>query len=255
MLRVAVRSVEALVGAVAAGALLAKQVNLWNPRTTIPLWVALAIVTLQAVGMPVRAAISHFRAVRSTEFREAARTALSTALMRLNALPGIELRDVGLNAFMVQREVDPPWRRHLHRVAKVRLSHLPGPSHIFWTKGKGVIGQCWAEENIVVGQTGPAWAPYLEYNSKAQWKTVPEALRLNLSFKEFRRIRGKYEEIVAVPIVDANVRFRGCVAVDLRLGAAPGLLMTQDVQEIAQEAATTIGNYLAFVSRWVYTAS
>jgi hypothetical protein len=76
MWRVAVRSVEALVGAVAAGALLAKQVSLWNPRTTIPLWVALAIVTLQAVGMPVRAAISHFRAgsVRSQVMAAAAVT-------------------------------------------------------------------------------------------------------------------------------------------------------------------------------------
>jgi hypothetical protein len=125
MWRVAVRVAEALVGAVAAGALIAKQVNLWNPQTTIPLWVALAIVTLQAVGLPLRSAINQFRAARSAEFREAARTALSTALMRLSALPGIEVRDIGLNAFMVQREVDPPWRRHLHRVAKVRLSYLP----------------------------------------------------------------------------------------------------------------------------------
>lgn len=90
--------------------------------------------------------------------------------------------------------------------------------------------------------------------NKAEWlKMSNERVRLDLSYEEFQRIKGKYAAVVAVPIMtetDGKVQFRGCVAADVRWGGTFDTLFNGRTVEILTDAAATIANELSYLPRW-----
>jgi hypothetical protein len=158
---------------------------------------------------------------------------------------------IGLHAFIIQRTKGPPRYYYLERVAKLRLAHMPPSSGITWTRGKGVIGRCWAEQRIVAVPTGKLYAK-VTAQSAVEWDKLPNEIRLNLTYPEFCQIRHKYSGVIAIPIFDQAKRVRGCVALD-SVGSEPFEDLMQDgIYEVLQDAAVAIGKDLSRVPLWVY---
>lgn len=100
-------------------------------------------------------------------------------------------------------------------VARLRLHYVP-PSGIRWTKGKGVIGKCWALGKDV-GRNLAAEFGGLAGIQKDDWEAMPADFREGLTFEEFERTWDLIGCVVAVPIAAPSGAYLGCVSVD-----APG---------------------------------
>ena len=139
MVRVLIQVALASAGALSTASLTAIQVDQWHPRTDRPVIAALAVIGVLAVATPSRQAVRTYREIRSEGFREGARAALGSVLIRLVAFPDINIRDVGLSAFIVQRRIRYPWASYLKRCSQVRLSNLPVDLHRL-DEGQGALG-------------------------------------------------------------------------------------------------------------------
>lgn len=149
------------------------------------------------------------------------------------------LRDLGASAW----KIDGPGRRpYLRRIGRVRISSLLQPSGITWTKGKGVLGECWQ-----IGRTkkcSPAAddARLVHIQDADAWNRLPEATRHGLTFEEYTRIRGKYGTVIAVPIrAEGTEQLVGVVTLDAPPGKGYHPLLDQEgVEEIVASTAKII---------------
>jgi hypothetical protein len=133
----------------------------------------------------------------------------------------------------------------------MRLSSRPQPSHIPWTRGKGVVGLCWETQQIITTDTAQMYRD-LRQCSKTEWKQLDPGVHLNLRYKEFRRIAGKYAGVVVVPIIDPRTeRYKGCVALDIIHGEDFNRINTPRIYDILSDAAVSIANLLRQFGRRV----
>jgi hypothetical protein len=239
-----------LIAGSAIGLLAGQQANLWNPADG---WLLAAIVALglQAFAPLARAGWKKARGDVTQQFQRNTYTTLGQAILELGRM-GLQLEELGVSAFLVKRRMAVPWQQVLSRIGKVRFPGSPGPSRILWTKEKGVIGRCWKEENVVMKDTGAVHRDLLD-GTEAAWNAASDETTLGLTYEEFRRIRGKYSAVVAVPIMsetEGRVAFRGCVAADVRWGGNIDPLFTTEAVEVLLDAAATIGNELTYVPSW-----
>jgi hypothetical protein len=131
----------------------------------------------------------------------------------------------------------------------MRLSESPRPTpNTSWKCGKGVIGSCWRNAATIGACTESLWKPYIGC-SRATWRQAPASVQMNLTYREFRAISGKYVGAIATPILDRAGRFRGCVCVDARAGVNWEDLSSPEVYVILEDMSATIGNYLSLASR------
>jgi hypothetical protein len=84
----------------------------------------------------------------------------------------VPVQPIGASAWVVT-----PWWpfRRLHRIAHERVSDTPGPSSVRWTKGKGVIGHCWAKGREQVVDSGRFDRTYGDV-TKGRWGLPPVQL-------------------------------------------------------------------------------
>lgn len=122
---------------------------------------------------------------------------------------------VGISVFVVRRR--RLWFvgvERLDRVTRAKVG-VSNPSSIVWTRGKGVIGECW-ETGEDVGRNFARDYALLDGCTRPTWDALSADFRQGLSYEEFLKTKG-HGAVVAVPILNERGRFRGCVSID-----APG---------------------------------
>ncbi|WP_432526107.1 hypothetical protein [Kineococcus mangrovi] len=165
-----------------------------------------AVVTLVLLTAVLAVVPSVLRAVATVRGRGAAARRelfddlLSGALWAVVDATGLDPRDLSVAGYRLVR----PWGRapRLSRVHRVRARRRPVASGVRWAPGMGVVGECVATGAVV-----------------ARDVTTLDAAgdRQGLSPEEFRRVRGKYAVVVAVPLVEdsgARSSVTGCLALD-----------------------------------------
>lgn len=135
-----------------------------------------------------------------------------------------------------------PWRGDpfLERVVTFRLAHRD-QSRVVWTKGKGVIGECWSSGEEKVADIRPLKAAYDA--GEDVFEALPAGDRNNLSYDEFRQVR-HYMAIYARPLF-AGRKLIGCVSVDCTLSDSYDHLETRRSVDSVAETAGLMGSALA----------
>jgi hypothetical protein len=192
-------------------------------------WIlALAVGVIAVVqGLP-RVVESLWRIPRGDRRRKYERKVneiLGAGYVRIVEISAIPFTQIGFHAFLVK----PGWRKHLVRVGRVRLPYRAESSGIRWTKGKGVIGECWRSGETIVADNTDLLSECKRVG-KLAWNSSPAESRMGLSYDECLRTK-TFGAIMAVPIVDRKGEFRGCVSLD----APPGSGNTIDAPQIRQE--------------------
>lgn len=125
---------------------------------------------------------------------------------------GLKWDTTGIQAFRVTG-----WwfRKRQVRMAKIRLASIPS-SGVQWTEGKGVIGRCWKTRRpICVDLTGDfATLP----TDIVQWYGLERSRTFGLTLEDYRALGTKYGTVAAVPIIDGNDKYIGCVTLDTPTG-------------------------------------
>lgn len=130
----------------------------------------------------------------------------------------------------------------LVRAETVRLSGFPVPTHYEWTKGRGVIGQCWKHAGNCYRDFSSLQASYPADTplTDKTWKTAkPSAMGFKRG--EFLKFIHKYQQILAVPMTDREGHFLGCISIDLPTERrSDNSLNKTEVQVHAAQACETL---------------
>lgn len=237
--RLLVRVVQALVGAAAAVAILLEQQDLpsaayWKDHRGY-FYAALVAFVVAAFALPLVDATAEHLRERGPTVGLAVMELLLADFYNIMVATGLGCTEIGLHAFVVRRPVRRLFWPEQQRVGTLRLGPVPGPSRIRWTRGKGLIGKCWAERSDQGADLVSDFGPRIN-DTREQWEALPEETRYGLSFEEFTRTKGSYGAIVASPMVTKRGRYKGCIAVDAP-GSAYALLWGQGVRGILQASA------------------
>lgn len=179
---------------------------------------AVIVSALLAASATVGGAWAEWRDRRLGEQRDLADVQLTAAAWAIVDLVGhgLDYRDLGLAAYRVERVWWTPWKQRLRRVHRVRASRRPVTSRIVWAPGKGVIGRCVAKGEVALYDLHRMYDD-LGAPTAAEWMTLPDDLRLGLTYAEYLDVRDKYAVVVATPVIDdsgAHSAVVGCVALD-----------------------------------------
>ena len=177
------------------------------------------------------------------------RKAVTSALITISEESQVPIKDLGANVFLVSRS--KVRKKRLERIERVRLSETPLPSNVAWFEGKGLIGRCWNNErveHVSWSKIARRWSG--KDISEERWGSIPDADKQGFTKAEFVSMVGKYAEILAVPLQDANDKFMGCLAIDrIWRSGQPDLsvLNSSQVEGVATEAAAILRSVLAGV--------
>jgi hypothetical protein len=127
---------------------------------------------------------------------------------------GVTVQSVGMSVFRLPRAASQ-WRA-LKRIYRHRFDDHPGPSHIRWTRGKGIVGVCWREQS-------PIYRDLRKVAVQARRRGVehidPALLSRTcgstMTKVESERIIGKYAEVYAEPINNPSGNMIEILVVDL----------------------------------------
>lgn len=209
-LRVAAAIIVALVGL----GLGLEEADVWEPNRGL---VVAMIATSVAIAFitTTEAAVDQFRHGRAEEMREQARAVLAPLLVELEEATGISTRNLGVSAYRLRPKFLPFRRRRLERLVRMQLI-VRVASGIAWREGVGVIGQC-VERGEDIIENLATLDEQLTDVTPAEWKKLPADLTYGLSYNEYTRVRGKYEVILATPMIretPLGSRVIGCIAID-----------------------------------------
>jgi hypothetical protein len=235
--------VSALGGALAAAATVYLVWVQLHPDDGDRGWELTAIIVSGGIAM-VSAFIRPLRVYATHRFdskREKVAVALRGLAWSVNEATGgqIPVQPLGASAYLVGGF---PGYRWLYRLEHQRVYDTPGPTvGIRWTKGKGIIGQCWetAREMCVDSDRYDQDHGGL---TEAEWMALDATTRRKMKHSEYIKMRGKYGTVVCVPMF-LGERVLGVVALD----APPGfhdLLKRPDIREKVAGAAGVIGHLL-----------
>lgn len=239
-LRVAAAVIAAAVGL----GLGLEEVGVWDPSREL-------IVALVAAGVLVafltstEAAIDQFRHGRAEELREQARAVLAPLLVELEEATGVSTRELGVSAYRLRRRLLPFGRQRLERFVRLQLV-IRVSSGIAWRVGAGVIGQCVQRGSDVVENLA-ALDDQLANVDARQWKSLPQDVTYGLSYDEYTRVRGKYEVVLATPMIretPLGSRVIGCIAVDAPATAFTAMT-SAETRGLVAAAAVPLGALLA----------
>lgn len=105
----------------------------------------------------------------------------------------------------------------LYRIERFRPSDPPATSEA-WVAGRGVIGECVANNKMTFRDYRPVQRDYPSGTtlSASQWKDITKADRDDgFSKQDFVRMIHRYEQVFAYPITDGDGRVVGCVSLDV----------------------------------------
>lgn len=217
MLTAVGKTVAALAAAVAAVLLALHQLHVFT-LSRQGIVVSVVVSAALAAVTTIAGSWREWRQRRMGARREAVDALLTTSLWAIvDLLQGaLDYRDLGMAAYRTSRSWWWPARQRLARLHRVRASRRPVTSDMSWRPGKGVIGTCVAQGQVVaidlrelygeLGEVGPA-----------EWASLPGDVTMGLTWPEFRDVREKYDVVVASPILEETVghtQVRGVVALD-----------------------------------------
>ncbi len=226
---------------VGTAALAGQEANLWK-LPAAGSFVSVAFVAAVAVVTSGRSVWWEYKGPRDLQLQEDVGEILRrTAREVADCCKDVDRADVGVTALVVR-----PRRlfgKHLHVLRRERESAFPPASGITWTKGKGLVGTCWAEQRPVFKDLR-----YFANNHKdcsaAQFAGLTDDQKMGLDYGEFRTIIGKYSMVLVTPIM-SDGEFIGCLSIDLPMGI--GTKRTLDnlgVKQVAAFAAASTGKIL-----------
>lgn len=189
----------------------------WEGRDWIVL-TAFCVVAAISILDPVFSSLQGRLAARRSVRQGLANEVLHTALIQIDKHTHDSLNyfHIGLHVWEVRRcwnlKHSPKGHLRLAKVASLRLSGTLQSSRVEWTRGKGVIGQCWIHKTPVDRNVGADFQAF-ESATAQQWDGRDEHFRLGMTWDEFQRVRS-YGGVLAAPMLDADGGFRGCVSLD-----------------------------------------
>jgi hypothetical protein len=210
--------VLAALGAGATAGLSLRAVGRWSPSGTVT--VALVVViAVVAVLSSATAAIGDYRRKRRAGAERDAERALTAALWAIVDLleasgHKVDYRDLSLSVYRLRKRRLRP--AELRRVHMLRARNRPEASGIRWAPGIGAIGTC-VQTGRLVAQDFAALSSSPELRTAADWQTLPEEVRLGLSWDQFTAARGKYGTVVAAAVTEdrpVGSVIIGCIALD-----------------------------------------
>lgn len=197
----------------------------------------------------LKAAVVQRKRERQYDKDQAYRNMLSITLLRVEDLTSIPCAGIGVHVYEIRTRLTPireirrdgPLRQELSRAHRYRVSTLPTPCDIRWTKAKGVVGRAWANRAFEVVDMATFDASVRTLN-QPDWDSRSAESRLGLSFAEFVKISGRYDAVAAAPIVSNEGKVLGCVSLDVKFDGGFSLLSKDAIRrELADAAQTALG--------------
>lgn len=187
-----------MVAATVALALSLVEANLWTVDDDTRLSLILAAAGIGVIAT-VLAAFGEFLRQRGEARADHARAILVPLAFVLQDTTGIDVRDLGIAAYLRRRVWWWPFQERLSRIYRER-ARLASASGVRWRPGKGVIGRCVElGQDVCVDLAG--LDELLTGVTPEQWTELGSDLTLGLSFAEHQRLRGKYGAVLATPIL------------------------------------------------------
>lgn len=240
MRRLLVKCLAAVMAAGIGVGLALQGADVWSPPDAVVVGLIVTAAVL-AAGSTTSSAAGEYRSRRLGARREFADAIMTGALWAIVDATGLDYRALGLAAYRVHRIWWAPRRQRLARIHRVRAQLRPVASGIAWTAGKGVVGKCVTQQQVVARDLRMIYAAI--WPCEHEWNTVaPPEARLGLSYAEFLDLRDKYDVVVAAPIFDASgsrTRTVGCVGLDGPAGSLDQL-NTDDVHRVLDSAAQNL---------------
>lgn len=172
----------------------------------------------------------------------------------VHRITGIDLEILGVSVWRVYVPGRRWWphRRHvdcLERVERFRIGAHPAPSDASWTKGKGVIGKCWDNEQLLFQDWGSTQRSFsgVTSMSDSRWNGVTANRRWGFDRTNYLDAINKYAQVLAQPITDRHGAFIGCLSIDIPAAAdgivpvvAENALGVGEVRGAATQAAQSL---------------
>jgi hypothetical protein len=207
-------------------------------------WVAIAQAICTSAE-PFRALLEAWRRPGRLRLHADLSRVLQQGAFRIAGQSGVSVQSLGLSVFRLPHG---PFRqrRPLERLERHRFDDHPGPSHIRWTKGKGVVGLCWREQNPVHRDLRRTAGQARRHGVRALASAGDAGVGMSPS--EFERISTKYAEVHAIPINDAAGTMIGVLVIDVPYSAAAtggSKLNLPDVEQAIATIAVLAGRLLS----------
>jgi hypothetical protein len=230
------------IGSVAGTAALAGQeANIWQLPTRASLG-SVGFIAAVAVVTSSRSLWWEYKGPRDAQLQEDVGEILRrTARQVAECCRDVDRADVGVTVLVVR-----PRRlfgQHLLVLRRERENAFPPPSGITWTKGKGLVGRCWAESRVVVEDLRDIASQHKDC-AQSQFEALPGNQKMGLTYEEFRTIIGKYSSVLVTPIM-AGGEVVGCLSIDLPMGVGSRRVLDKlPIKQIAAFAAASAGKIL-----------
>jgi hypothetical protein len=232
------KALAALVTALCAVALAGHETGRWRLDDETRFWVSITGVLIGFFG--ALTSIARQRAADAGEVQaERLRVLLQPVALRIQDLAGIDIRDLGLSAYLLRQWGlwRWPWEPRLRRVYRVRPK-IAAVSHVDWRPGKGVMGASVAQGQDVAEDLA-ALDEELEGTSLAAWDP---GLAYGLTYAEWLDTRGKYGVVLATPILVATSsgsRVAGVLVLD-GPGGTFDTIVTEEIRALLASAADQV---------------
>jgi hypothetical protein len=214
--------------------------GLWQPARSVRLGLVFAIGVVAFVSSAY-VAVEEYRSRRADSAREKVSFVLRALAFDLQDAAGLDVRDLGVSAYELRRRRLPPWTPVLVRLHRERATACTTAGGVRWRPGKGVVGRCVAEGKELCVDLA-ALDHRLGGVGQLVWNNLEPDDQLGLSWREYRRVRGKYGVVLASPIIDDSrspAQVVGCVVVDAPAGTRDRM-RRDDVRERVSTAASAI---------------
>ncbi|MFF5230652.1 hypothetical protein [Dactylosporangium sp. NPDC000521] len=205
-------------------------------------WVAVAQAVCTSVE-PTRSLVETWRRPGRRRMHADLSRVLQQGTFRIADQAGVSVQSLGLSVF---RLPGSPRKRALEQIQRHRFDDHPGPSHIRWTRGKGLVGLCWLEQ-APVHRDLRRIAVQVRRNSVRAYAAAGDA-SAGLSLTEFERVAAKYAEVYAMPVNDAAGTMIGILVVDIPFQAGTNgapRLSRPDVEQAIATVAVLAGRLLS----------
>lgn len=235
--------VQAVIVAATTSVLTVRQVNQDFRLSTE--WTVVVMVALFVAGVipPTIDGIGRLFQLRRGKLSKKGDQLVKSAFRQIADRCGLDWREIRVGAYLVRRTMRHPVCGIHVRIAQIRLTSHPRSSHVAWTKGKGVIGQCWVTRQPIAQDLSKSFRG-LKNGDEVKWMDADSSQTMGFSYEEFRSTKD-YGAVVATPIVTKG-RYRGCMALDVpaSMAAEATTMKKNEILEILQFAADVLGTDL-----------
>jgi hypothetical protein len=175
----------------------------------------IAIVGIFGALTPFEAFSRRSNTERGVTFRRQIMTTLGQLVeIGRTVQPPLDVGDLGLHIWQKKHTFRKPIAGELHRVATYRLGSVPATRQIRPTKGHGVVGLCWLQDQEVgVDVASLAVALSDEHKFIAYRESNGANEVMGFSWQEFDRLKHR-GAVFATPIRNGRSKFIGCVSFD-----------------------------------------